>query len=231
MTAVVFDGDDTLWSTERLYDEARSAARAIVAACRLDAERWEALERRMDVENVAHFGYSSQRFPTSCVQAYEAVAAHSQQAPDTTVAERIRAAASTVFARDPPLVSGALETVSVLRARGVRLALLTKGEHQVQLRRIECSGLAAFFDVIEIVPEKTPETIRFVVATLGIEPSAAWMVGNSVRSDILPALAAGLHAIWIDAHVWEHERTHDHLVDDRVVVATALADILEVIKE
>lgn len=231
MLGVVFDGDDTLWSTEPLYDEARSAARAIVAACDLDVERWEALERRFDVENVLHLGYSPQRFPTSCVQAYEAVAADARRSPDTSISERIRAAASSVFERDPPLLPGALETLSVLRARDVRLALLTKGEHDVQLRRIERSGLAALFDVIEIVPEKTPEAIRFVTATLGVQPTMAWMVGNSVRSDILPALAAGLHAIWIEAHVWEHERTHDHLIDDRVVVASALTDILEVIKE
>jgi putative hydrolase of the HAD superfamily len=227
---VVFDGDDTLWSTEPLYDEARSIARAIVAACGLDPERWESLERQIDVENVALLGYSPERFPTSCVQAYEAVVGSGQPA-DAATAERIRAAARSVFERDPPLLPGALETLSMLRARDIRLALLTKGDHEVQLRRIASSGLAALFDVIEIVPEKSPETIRLVTATLGVKPASAWMVGNSMRSDVLPALAAGLHAIWIDAHVWEHERTHDHLVDDRVVVASTLTDILEVIKK
>src|ERR1700722_1035885 len=68
---VVFDGDDTLWSTEQLYDEARSRARRIVSDAGIDGAAWEERERQIDVRNVAKFGFSTTRFPTSCVQAYE----------------------------------------------------------------------------------------------------------------------------------------------------------------
>jgi putative hydrolase of the HAD superfamily len=227
---VVFDGDDTLWTTEPLYDEARAAARTIVSRCGLDAEQWESIERRIDVENVKSLGYSTERFPTSCVQAYETVARAAGQEPNPATAEAIRQAASSVFGRQPPLMPGARETLARVRALGARTALLTKGDHEVQLRRIEHSGLADLFDVIEIVSEKSPETIRLIVATLGADLDSTWMIGNSMRSDVLPALEAGLRAIWIDAHVWEHERTHDHLVDDRVIVASRLRDVLVVIE-
>ena len=61
---IVFDGDDTLWNTERLYDAARAKARHVVEKAGLDGARWEELERRIDVENVAHLGFSTERFPT-----------------------------------------------------------------------------------------------------------------------------------------------------------------------
>ncbi len=222
---VVFDGDDTLWSTEQLYDDARSRASRLVAESGLNAAKWEELERRIDVEKVATLGYSVERFPASCVQAYEEVCRSEGRAPDPSVAERVRHEARSVFERDPPVVSGARETLTRLRARGTRLALLTKGDRELQSRRIERSGLRDLFDVIQVVAEKSPATIRGIVASLGVDVGCAWMVGNSMRSDVLPAIDAGLRAVWINAHVWEYERAYDYLVDDRVVTVSNLADI------
>jgi putative hydrolase of the HAD superfamily len=227
---VVFDGDDTLWATEQLYDDARLKARLIVADAGLDAAAWEAIERRIDVEKVATLGHSARRFPASCVQAYGEVCRSAGVTPDRLVAERVRRASQSVFACDPPLVPGAREILTTLRARGARLALLTKGDRRVQRRRIERSGLGALFDIKRIVAEKSPETIRQVVASLGISVESAWMVGNSIRSDVLPALSAGLRAIWIRAHVWEYERACDHLVDERVIPLSHLSQIAAAIE-
>jgi putative hydrolase of the HAD superfamily len=222
---VIFDGDDTLWSTERLYDDARAAARSIVASHRLDAAKWEELERRRDVDNVLLLGHSMGRFPTSCVQAYEEMCRIEGRAHDPSVARRIRRVAESVFDQEAPVIEGARETLELLRLRGVRLALLTKGDYRVQKRRIDSSGLRDLFDLIEIVKEKSSETVRSVVANLGVIVDSAWMVGNSVRSDILPALTAGLRAIWIQAHVWEYEASADDYVDDRVTRTRNLAEI------
>lgn len=229
MLAVVFDGDDTLWHTERLYDDARQAAAEVVHAAGVDPSAWEAIQRRVDVENVATLGHSAQRFPASCVQAYEELCLVHRQAPDPAVSEQVRRVARSVFENDAPVVAGAKATLLLLRARGARLALLTKGDPEVQRRRIDRSGLRDLFDTVLIVPDKSPEVFRDVVASLGSDVDSAWMVGNSIRSDVLPALAAGLRSIWIDAHVWEYERAHDHLVDDRVIQATALADLPELL--
>lgn len=223
--ALVFDGDDTLWSTEQLYDNARSEAAAVVAGSGLDAGKWEALERRIDVDNVATLGYSTDRFPTSCVQAYEDLCRSEGRTPDSFVSERVRQAARTVFDRDPPVVSGTRDMLTYLRKRGIRLALLTKGDSEVQARRIESSGLRELFDVVQIVQEKSPAAIRAVVAALGVDVGSVWMVGNSIRSDVLPAIAAGLRAVWVAAHVWEYERAYDHLVDHRVTTVSSIADI------
>ena len=226
---IVFDGDDTLWSTERLYDDARANARRVVTESGLDGAKWEELERRIDVENVATIGFSTERFPTSCVQAYEETSRNEARFPDPGVARRVRQAARSVFDLDPPVISGAREMLTDLRAKGIRLALLTKGDRELQLRRIQRSGLSDLFDVIEVVSEKSPATILAVVARLGIDVESACMVGNSIRSDVLPALNAGLRAVWINAHVWEYERASDHLADGRVITLSSLADIPRVI--
>ena len=228
--AVVFDGDDTLWSTEPLYDRARDDARAEVVRAGLDGEAWDRLERQIDVENVRLLGFSVERFPTSCVQAYESVARAKGVPVDPEVRERVRTAARTVFSADPPLMDGAEETLRSLRARGVRLALLTKGDPDVQWRRVERSGIANFFDVIQIVPEKPPAAFLDVLAALHVEPRDAWSVGNSVRSDILPAIKAGLRAVWIDAHVWEHERFVGQFSHDQAVAVANLTDVADSIE-
>lgn len=222
---VVFDGDDTLWSTEQLYDDARGRARAVVVESGMDGAKWEECERRIDVQNVDKLGYSMERFPASCVHAYEELCRSTGRAVDADTVNRVREAARSVFDHDPPLVSGALETLTFLRARGARLALLTKGDPELQSRRIERSGLGELFDVIQIVPEKSAAVIRDVVAALGVDVGSAWMVGNSMRSDVLPAIDAGLRAVQIPAHVWEYERACNHVAADRVITTSHLADI------
>ena len=226
---VVFDGDDTLWSTEPLYDDARQAAASVVSKAGLDPLVWERLERRIDVQNAATLGHSVDRFPTSCVQAYRDLRELNRHAFDARVATVIKETAASVFHQLAPLMPGVRETLSALRGRGYKLALLTKGDEAVQERRIEHSGLRPYFDIVRIVSEKTTEAIKAVVKDLGVDPPSAWMVGNSMRSDVLPALAAGVQAVWINAHVWEYERSHDHLVDHRVLTVDRIDDLLTVI--
>jgi putative hydrolase of the HAD superfamily len=227
--AIVFDGDDTLWHTERLYDEARDEARRVVENAGLDGARWEAIEREVDVRNVERFGHSTERFPTSCVEAYDALCEVLGMPVDPTIRTAVGDAARAVFARTAPLVDHAHETLTALRARGYRLALLTKGDPDTQRRRIDDSGLAPLFDAVEIVDQKTPAAIGALVTRLGVEPGAVLSVGNSVRSDILPSLAAGVQPVWIDAHVWEYERDHGGLPDEQVIAIDDLSGLLEVV--
>jgi putative hydrolase of the HAD superfamily len=229
--AIVFDGDDTLWRTEWLYDVARQRARQVVEAAGLDGAAWEKLERRIDVANAEQLGHQIERFPKSCLDAYEVLCETSGHPIDNAVRERVRAGAQAVFAHQAPLVAGARETLTALRNRGYRLALLTKGDPDVQLRRVRHSGLEQLFDVVEIVDEKTPEAITSVLDRLGVDPGEALSVGNSIRSDVLPALAAGVQAIWIDAHVWEYERLHRELSDADVIEVEDLEALLEALAQ
>ena len=226
---VIFDGDDTLWSTEQLYDDARSRIRKIISETGIDGSEWERLERKIDVENVATLGFGVERFPTSCIQAYEELCRRRGTHINALISSRVREAAVSPFKRDPALVPGILEALVSLRAQGFKLALLSKGVPELQLRRIKASGLESCFDAIRVVTEKTPDAIRDLLNTLRVKPESAWMVGNSIRSDILPALAVGMHVIWIESHTWEYERALDHLIDSRVVVAQRVTEVPELI--
>lgn len=228
--AVIFDGDDTLWRTEILYDQARDAARQIVSNSGLNASQWETRQRAIDIANVAVYGFSSERFPASCLQALDEIEIASDGSADRRMRERIARAATSVFRKNPKLVPYATSVLQKLRKRGVRLALLTKGDPIVQKQRIERSGLAPLFDVIEIVPEKTPAVIRNVLDKLDARPCDSWTIGNSLRSDILPAVEVGVRGIWIDAPVWEYERTATKIPSTSVHKASDIRAVLALIQ-
>jgi putative hydrolase of the HAD superfamily len=221
---VVFDGDDTLWFTEPLYDTARAAARTIVEEAGLDGAAWEAQQRRCDVDNVARFGHRPDRFPTSAVEALTAVGGDG--IPDAAkVRERVRNVAASVFAAPAPLRSGAREVLAELHRIGLRLALLTKGDREVQQRRIEDSGLHRFFDLTEIVERKSAGVFRSVADQLGLATDELLSVGNSVESDIRPSVDAGIAALWLPAYVWEFEQ-HDPALEPDLHRIDDLGDVL-----
>ena len=227
--AAIFDGDDTLWKTEVLYDRAREAVRDIISSQRIDADQWEVRQRVIDVQNVAVYGFSSERFPTSCLQAFKEVWAAAGRSIDVNVENKIFYAAQSVFRSNPELIPNVTTVLGTLRRRGVRLALLTKGDPRVQADRIEQSGLASVFEVIEIVQEKTTTTFRTILQNLSADGSNTWAIGNSLRSDILPALELGVRGIWIDAPVWEYERSDETSTEASVFRATDLREILRII--
>jgi putative hydrolase of the HAD superfamily len=226
--SIIFDGDDTLWRTESLYDSARAKARELVSASGLDGEEWEEMERKVDVQRVGTQGFSKDRFPGSCLWAYHQIATRDGTPVDPLVAKRIRLAAQEVFFNHPQLMPDSAETLEHLRCRGFPLALITKGDAQVQRRRVKQSGLAGYFDTIIVVPHKSPRLISQTVLSLGADPSRSWMIGNSIRSDVIPALKAGLRAIWLNSHVWEYERV-ENFVHERVTPVHTLLDVLSII--
>ena len=220
----VFDGDDTLWFVEPLYDEARAAAAGIVAAAGLDPAPWELDERSIDVANVAVYGVMPERFPTSCVEAYRRSAWRAGSEPRREVEEAVWAAAETVFAAIAPAHPDADKVVRALQTHGPAV-LLTKGDERIQVKRIADAGLTGAFDEVRIVPQKDETTFAEVLEDHGFAPSAAWSIGNSIRSDINPALRIGMNAVWIDADVWEYERTESSPLQPEVRTVSDLRDV------
>ena len=222
---VIFDGDDTLWWTEVLYDRARQSAGRLVGAAGLDAGAWEILERRIDVANVARFGLSPQRFPTSCVEALDELVSAVGREPEQGLREAVRRAGAGVFTTRAETVDGVVGVLAALLKLS-RVGLLTKGDPEIQRRRIEQSGLADRFHDIAIVEEKSAQAFRAAAERLGLPVERCWSVGNSLGSDVLPAIAAGLRAVWVDAHVWEYERSkHVGDLPAGVIRASNLRDV------
>jgi putative hydrolase of the HAD superfamily len=119
---------------------------------------------------------------------------------------RIVGFANSIAEQEIELLPGVADALAELAARH-RLILMTKGNHAEQADKLARSGLAHHFSAVEIVAEKDPPTYRTVIARHELAPHTSWMVGNSPKSDINPALAAGLHAIFLyhkDTWVLEH---------------------------
>ena len=201
----MLDADDTLWWLEELYDRARQHARQRVEEAGLDGASWEARERKLDVANVARMGLSPDRFPMSCVTAYLELAHETGVRADPGVACEIDRRARQVFTWRARNVDG-VERVLKELSQVATLALLTKGDTATQLRRLADSGVASMFAAVAVVAEKDEDAFRAVLRDAEIRPAEAWSIGNSLRSDVIPALNIGMRAVWVDSHVWEYER-------------------------
>ena len=155
---IIFDGDDTLWWSEELYDHARANAREIVEQAGIDGNLWDSLQRKTDLENVHLMGLSPARFPLSCKQAYEQIAREEGIDPHPIVAKQVHRAARLVFEKKAEVVPNARHVLSSLKDSYV-LILLTKGDRQVQEKRIDDSALRDCFHEVSVVNFKKSEYI------------------------------------------------------------------------
>jgi putative hydrolase of the HAD superfamily len=192
LATLAFDADDTLWHNERhfrLTEDKFAALLAGHAPAGNLRERLLAAERR----NVHHYGYGSKSFTLSMIET--AIEVTEGRAPASVIAE-IMAAGRELLAYPVECFPGVAETLSGLKDR-YRLIVITKGDLFDQERKLASSGLDPYFDAVEIVTEKTPDTYRKLFARHGPGPERAMMIGNSLKSDILPALAAGSFAVHV----------------------------------
>lgn len=186
LTTIAFDADDTLWHNERFFrlTQARfTDLLADYAAPERLSERLVAAERR----NVGQYGYGIKGFMLSMIETAIEVTDQRVQAP--VIAELI-AAGQAMLSHPIELLPHAREAVATL-AGNFRILLITKGDLLDQERKLAQSGLGDLFDGVEIVSEKTPQVYRVVFERHGDGAERAMMVGNSMKSDVVPAISAG----------------------------------------
>lgn len=201
LTTIGFDADDTLWHNERLFrlTEARFAALLAGHADAADlGARLLAAERR----NLGHYGFGVKGFVLSMIET--AIEVTDGRVPAPVIAELL-AAGRAMLAHPIELLPHARAAVAALAGR-YRLVLITKGDLLDQERKLAQSGLGELFDAVEIVSDKTPATYAGLFGRHGDGAGRAAMVGNSLRSDILPAIAAGGWGIHVPhEHAWALE--------------------------
>lgn len=213
---VIVDGDDTLWSTQGLYDEAKQEFAALVKGPGMaDGEAIELLDR-LDAEQVAVEGYSPSRFVNSMIRTYQVLCARQGTEPARAVLETIEQSGKRVFNRSAAVYPEARECLQRLQAK-YRLVLLTKGDRAIQQRRLRESGLKGLLDRVYIVPDKGSNEYQRVLQELKEEPERVWAVGNSIRSDINPALRSGLRCILLARPSWRYEEAELEAGDVSVV--------------
>ncbi len=200
---VGLDGDDTLWHSEQLFVDVQERFRALLAP-HTDLAG-DALDRRLvevERQNVTGYGYGVKAFTLSLVET--ALDVTDRTLPGTAV-QAILDLGKELLDHPVQLLDGVLEAVDALTDR-YRIMLITKGDLIHQESKVARSGIADLFWGVEIVSEKDEASYRRVLDRHGIATDAFVMVGNSVRSDVLPVLAIGGRAVHIPYHVtWELE--------------------------
>lgn len=198
---IAFDGDDTLWHNESLFSMTQDRFRGLLAHA---ADPATVDRRLLDAEraNLGVYGYGIKGFVLSMIET--AVALTDGRITGREIQALIDFG-KTMLQHPVELLDGAAAAVELL-ATSHRLLLVTKGDLFDQESKIARSGLAGRFAAVEIVSEKDPATYARILERHGVEPASFVMVGNSVRSDILPVLAIGGHAIHVPYHLtWAHE--------------------------
>ena len=194
------DADDTLWHNESLFSVTHDRFAALLAD-HVDADD---LGRRMletERRNLELFGYGAKGFTLSMIET--ALEVTNGDLPGSHV-QAILDLGKALLAHPVELLDGVREAIEALAHR--RLVLITKGDLFHQETKVAGSGLGEHFERIEIVSEKDEATYRRVLADLGVEPEAFLMVGNAMRSDILPVVAIGGRAVHVPYEVdWAHE--------------------------
>lgn len=197
-----FDGDDTLWHNESLFSMTQDRFRALLAHA---ADQTDLDRRLLEAEraNLSVYGYGIKGFVLSMIETAIAVTDGHVPARDL---QSLIDFGKAMLEHPVELLPGVKEVVETLAGR-YRLVLITKGDLFDQESKLARSGLAEYFDGVDIVSEKDAETYRRVLARHGAVPQRTAMVGNSVRSDVLPMLALGGWAIHVPyATTWVHER-------------------------
>lgn len=202
-TWIGLDGDDTLWHSERYFFDAEQRYRELldryVDTSDLE-ERMLVTERR----NLDVFGYGAKAFTLSLIETAIELTGGSIEAADV---HRIVELGKEILRHPTELLDGVAETLDRLTDAGHRLVIITKGDLMHQESKVAGSGLADVVDAVEIVSEKDPATYQRVTGRHGIPLGDFTMVGNSVRSDVLPVLEIGGRAVEIPYHLtWAHER-------------------------
>jgi putative hydrolase of the HAD superfamily len=199
---ICLDADDTLWHNMRHFQATEEALVAILrpfTEAQVARERLEACE----VRNLKLYGYGAKGFTLSMIET--ALELGGEDLPLSAISE-ILAAGRQLLSHPVELFEGIEDTLKALAERG-RLVLVTKGDLLHQEAKLAASGLGQRFSGIEIVSDKTPDTFRRLFARYGVEPGRAVMAGDSMRSDILPALEAGAWAAFVPQQDgWSHER-------------------------
>jgi putative hydrolase of the HAD superfamily len=200
---LLIDADDTLWENNVYFERAIAAFISYLDHHEYTpAEVRQALNAQERATILAH-GYGVASFTRSLVATYERL---SPEPVTEQNIHRVRRLAPSIAEQEIELLPGVAETVAELATRH-RLILMTKGNQAEQADKLSRSGVAQHFSAVEIVAEKDPDTYRKVIHRHELTPHTSWMIGNSIKSDINPALAAGLHAIFIfhkDTWALEH---------------------------
>lgn len=219
---IAFDADDTLWINEPYFRETE------VEFCQLmesySPQHTVARELlQTEIKNLSLYGYGIKGFMLSMIETALTV---SGKTIDMNAVEKILSFGKSLLARPVEVLEGVPEVLTALKDK-YRLVVATKGDLLDQERKLKNSGIDHFFHHVEVMSDKQEGDYRKLLKHLDIKPEEFLMIGNSLKSDVLPVLGIGGHAIHIPFHTtWEHERVDVHIDNPNFREIVHISEIL-----
>ncbi len=201
---LIFDADDTLWENNIYFEAAFDGFCDFLAHSSMAPAEVRAVLDEIEIVNSQIHGYGSRSFARNLTACYQHLSERDISDSDL---ETVMAFAHSILKRPIELLKGVEETIGELAGRHV-LTIFTKGDPEEQQLKIDRSGLARYFEHTAIVKEKNELAYRKLAGERGFISGETWMIGNSPKSDIWPALTAGLNAVYVPhARTWGLERS------------------------
>ena len=223
---LLIDADDTLWENNVYFERAIVRFISFLNHHAFSPEQVREVLNDVERECIVKHGYGLHSFAHALVDTFERL---SVQPVTAELHAQITSFAHTIENHPIELLPEVLQTLEYLRSRH-RLILVTKGALAEQSGKIERSGLKKYFAVTEIVAEKDSAVYHSLVEKYEVARDSTWMVGNSPKSDINPALAAGLHAVFVphgDTWILEHEEVNAAPPQQRLLIVGRSAELRE----
>ncbi|TGE28419.1 HAD family hydrolase [Hymenobacter metallicola] len=225
---IAFDADDTLWSNQPHFDQVEARLLDILAHCG-DAQRITEQLNAVQRQNMRLFGYGAKSFMLSMIET--AIQLTDSKVTGVEIQQILDMGKDLLRYPIEPL-PGVVEVLTELRRRGHRLMVLTKGDLFDQESKLARSGLGEFFDYVEIVSEKDEATYQRLLARYNALPGEFFMIGNSLKSDILPVAQLGFRAVHVPFYAtWVFEHVDPEKLEGLEFHAvTDLRQVLELVK-
>jgi len=219
---LLIDADDTLWENNIYFEEAFEQFVDFLDHSSMSAAEIRTVLDEIEIANIKIHGYGAANFARNLAQCYERLAEREIRQDDLRTAMSF---AERILDCPMELIEGVVETLAYLSARH-ELTLFTKGHPEEQKLKIDRSGVGEYFQHTAIVKEKDTDAYSTLARERALDTERTWMVGNSPKSDINPALAAGLKAVFIPhPRTWGLEHEEIQAVDGRLLVLKTFADL------
>lgn len=223
---LLIDADDTLWENNIYFERAIADFISFLNHQERTPAEIRGILNEVERECIVSHGYGLRSFTRALAMTFERL---SVEPITPALHETIHGFARTIAEQPVQILPRVVETLEYLSTRH-QLILVTKGDFEEQKRKVERSGLKDFFRVVEILAEKNMLSYRTIVEQQQLDPGRTWMIGNSPKSDINPALAAGLSAAFVphnDTWILEHEELAQAEPPSRLLVLTRFAELVQ----
>lgn len=217
---LLIDADDTLWENNIYFERAFEDFVAFLDHRTLSPREVRAVLDEIELANIRSHGYGSLNYGHNLKQCYRHLAERDVNEADL---ETVMGFARRILEAPLEIFEGVPEALAYLSMRH-ELTLFTKGHPEEQKMKIDRSGLGIFFAHTAIVKEKDARAYRHLVRERGLNPAYTWMIGNSPKSDVNPALEAGLNAVFVPhQHTWQLEKQEIQPGSGRLIVVECFA--------